>query len=275
MKPPQQSVEGGAHQTATYPDLHSAGMATSSAAIRTRDLRKRFGSVTALDGVDLEIETGTILGVAGPNGSGKSTLIRCLLGLLAPTAGEVTVAGSTPTGFGSAERRTLGYMPQHTAVYDDLTVRENVAFFGRLYGVEDLGAAVDQALEFVDLQDRARSRIDTLSGGMIRRTSLACALVHEPRLLFLDEPTVGLDPALRASMWTGFRQQREAGGLVVVSTHYLEEATNCDRVLLLREGRVIAEDSPSEIRARAGATDLEEAFLALLDREEETHEVEP
>lgn len=274
MTPSQRPAER-SHQTATYPHRYNAAMATSSVAIRTRDLRKQFGPVTALDGVDLEIESGTILGVAGPNGSGKSTLIRCLLGLLAPTTGEVTVAGSTPTSFGSGHRQALGYMPQHTAVYDDLTVRENVAFFGRLYGVEDLDAAVDRALEFVDLRGRAQSRIDELSGGMIRRTSLACALVHEPTLLFLDEPTVGLDPALRASMWAGFRKQREAGGLVVVSTHYLEEATNCDRVLLLREGQVIAEDTPSEIQARAGTSDLEEAFLALLDRGAATDEVEP
>lgn len=227
-------------------------------------LRKEFGGITALDGIDLSVGGTTILGVAGPNGSGKTTLIRCLLGIISPSAGEVRVAGTRPTAFTAADRRRLGYMPQHTAVYDDLTVRENVAFFDTLYGVDDRAAAVDTALSVVGLTDRADSRIDELSGGMVRRTSLACALVYDPDMLFLDEPTVGLDPELRAAMWEGLRRRRDDGALVVVSTHYLGEVDRCDRVLFFSEGSVLALDSPERIREKTNTDDLEDAFLALV-----------
>jgi ABC-2 type transport system ATP-binding protein len=230
-------------------------------------LGREFGAVTALDGVDLTVEGPEVVGVAGPNGSGKTTLVRCLLGLLAPTDGTAAVNGTSPAAFGAGDRRRLGYMPQHEAVYRDLTVRENVDFFARLYGVDDRAAAVDRALEFVDLRERAGSRIAELSGGMVRRTSLACAVVHDPDVLVFDEPTVGLDPQLRAEMWDGFRERREAGSLVVVSTHYLGEARNCDRVLFLRDGRVLAFDSPAAFLDSTGTDDLEDAFLALLDDE--------
>lgn len=239
-------------------------MSNTDISLTVNGLRKTFGAVTALDGVDLSVNGSGILGIAGPNGSGKTTLIHCLLGLVVPTAGEARVAGTPPASFDADDRRRIGYMPQHTAVYDDLTVRENVAFFAKLYAVDDRAAAVDRALSFVDLADRAASRIDELSGGMIRRTSLACALVHDPDVLFLDEPTVGLDPKLRASMWDGFRQRRDDGALVVVSTHYLDEVKHCDGVLFLREGRVLTLDSPGGILDATGTDDLEDAFLALL-----------
>jgi len=228
-------------------------------------LRKEYGDVTALDSVDLVVDEPQILGLAGPNGSGKTTLIEALLGLVAPTDGTVRVSGTEPRTFTAADRRRLGYMPQHTAVYDDLTVRENVAFFARLYGVDDRARAVDRALSFVDLADRGDDRVDELSGGMVRRASLACAIVHDPAVLFLDEPTVGLDPELRASMWRGFRERCDEGALVLVSTHYLGEASNCDRVLFLREGRVLALDAPEAFLESTGTTDMEAAFLALLD----------
>jgi ABC-2 type transport system ATP-binding protein len=159
-------------------------------------------------------------------------------------------------------------MPQHDAVYHDLTVAENVQFFARLYGVDDLQAAVDGALDVVDLSHRAEDRVGTLSGGMVRRASLACAVVHDPAVLFLDEPTVGLDPELRASMWAEFRRRRDDGALLVISTHYLGEALNCDRVILLRDGRIVAFDAPEAFLERTGATDIEDAFLALLDAPE-------
>lgn len=287
-------------------------------------LRKEFGSITALDGVDLTVDGPEILGLAGPNGSGKTTLIRCLLGLEDATAGETRIGDTTTPEFAREDRARIGYMPQSTAVYDDLTVRENVAFFARLYGVggdddvdgndgggdvggghdwggdgrdndgggddgggidraagqaaasrggsagshappDDRAAAVDRALDLVDLTGRSDARIDELSGGMVRRTSLACAVVHDPDVLVLDEPTVGLDPRLRASMWSRFRDRRDDGTLVLVSTHYLGEAGNCDRVCFLRDGRVLALDSPEGFLDRTGTADMEEAFLALLD----------
>lgn len=237
-------------------------MATPTLA--ARGLRRTYGSLTALDGIDLHLEEPQILGIAGPNGSGKTTLIRCLLGLETPTSGEATVDGTPSRALDGPTRARIGYMPQATAVYDDLTVRENVRFFAGLYGVDDRAAAVDAALDFVDLRGRADARIGALSGGMVRRTSLACAVVHDPDVLALDEPTVGLDPALRRTMWEGFRERRDEGSIVLVSTHYLEEARRCDRVLLLRDGRVLALDAPGALREQTGTDDMEAAFLALL-----------
>ncbi|NHN47934.1 ABC transporter ATP-binding protein [Halostella sp. JP-L12] len=233
--------------------------------VRVDGLRRSFGPVTALDGVDLRLDGPAIVGVAGPNGAGKTTLIEMLLGLLAPDEGTVRVNGVDPLSFDADDRRRLGYMPQHEAVYRDLTVRENVAFFARLYGADDRASAVAAAVDFVGLADRADDRLSELSGGMIRRASLACAVVHDPGVLFLDEPTVGLDPELRATMWDGFRERRDDGTLALVSTHYLGEARHCDRVLFLRNGRVLAFDSPDAFLDRTGTEDLEAAFLALLD----------
>jgi ABC-2 type transport system ATP-binding protein len=237
-------------------------MATPTLA--ARGLRKTYGPITALDGIDLQLAEPQILGVAGPNGSGKTTLIRSLLGLAEPSAGEVTVDGRDALTLDAGTRARIGYMPQASAVYDDLTVRGNVRFFASLYGVDDRAAAVDAALSIVDLGERADARIGELSGGMVRRTSLACAVVHDPDLLALDEPTVGLDPALRSSMWEGFRERRDGGSVVLVSTHYLEEVRRCDRVLLLRNGRVLALEAPATLRERTGTEDMESAFLALL-----------
>jgi ABC-2 type transport system ATP-binding protein len=230
-------------------------------------LRREFGPVTALDGVDLAIDGPEIVGIAGPNGAGKTTLIQCLLGLLAPTAGSARIDGTAGPALGSADRARIGYMPQEPAIYRDLTVRENVAFFASLYGVCDRQAAVAEALDFVDLADRADSRVEALSGGMVRRTSLACSIVHDPALLVLDEPTVGLDPALRAEMWREFRDRCERGTLVLVSTHYLAEVSRCDRALFLSGGRVLAFDDPASIKEATDTTDMEGAFLTLLDRE--------
>lgn len=156
---------------------------------------------------------------------------------------------------------------QHEAVYDDLTVRENLSFFARLYGVAEREEAVDAALDFVNLTERDDARIGELSGGMVRRTSLACALVHDPDVLFLDEPTVGVDPELRATLWEAFRERRDDGTLLLVSTHYLDETEKCDRVLFLRDGRVLAFDAPQAFLDATASDNLEDAFLALLDRD--------
>jgi ABC-2 type transport system ATP-binding protein len=240
--------------------------ADEARSIRIDGLRREFGGIIALDGVTLDIEEPQIVGVAGPNGSGKTTLIRTLLGTLRPTSGSVEVNGIDPLSFTGADRARLGYMPQNEAVYPDLMVRENVTFFARLYGVENVADAVDRVLGFVDLSGRRNSLVGDLSGGMVQRTNLACAVVHRPNLLFLDEPTVGLDPQLRASMWEGFRERRDRGTFIVVSTHYLGEARHCDRVLFLRDGRVLAFDAPESFLEATGTETLDDAFLALLDR---------
>ncbi|MFB6095424.1 MAG: ABC transporter ATP-binding protein [Halodesulfurarchaeum sp.] len=227
-------------------------------------LRREFGPVTAVDGVDLSLEGPQILGVAGPNGAGKTTLIKVLLGLLKPTDGHTAVNGTDSLSLGPEERRRIGYMPQHRAIYQDLTVAGNVEFFAQLYGVEDREAAAERVIEMVDLGQRADSLVSELSGGMIRRASLAATLVHDPDVLILDEPTVGFDPALRAEMWETFRDRRAAGALILVSTHYLGEASNCDRVLFLRDGRVLDLDTPDSFLQRTDTGDMEEAFLELL-----------
>lgn len=236
-------------------------------AVATDSLTKEFGRVTALSSLDLAVEGPSIVGVAGPNGSGKTTLVRCLLGLLEPTAGVARIDGTDSRSLSADGRRQVGYMPQADAIYADLTVRENVAFFADLYGVDD-AAAVEEVLAFVDLADRADDRIGALSGGMVRRTSLACALVHDPAVVFLDEPTVGLDPELRARMWDGFQARRRQGRVVLVTTHYLAEVARCDRALFLREGRVLADDAPDALLAATGTDDMEAAFLALLERDD-------
>ncbi|MFB6228374.1 MAG: ABC transporter ATP-binding protein [Halobacteriales archaeon] len=238
---------------------------TGAISVSADSLRREFGRITALDDLTIDLEAPGIVGFVGPNGSGKTTFIRCLLGLLDPTSGGSAVDGTRSTDLGPDERRRVGYMPQGGALYADLTVRENVAFFARLYGVENRASAIESALDLVDLRERAGDRIATLSGGMLRRTSLAAAVVHDPDLLVLDEPTVGLDPELRATMWDRFRAWREAGSLVLVSTHYLGEASRCDRVCFLRDGAVLSIDTPEAFLTKTGGSDMEEAFLALLD----------
>jgi ABC-2 type transport system ATP-binding protein len=255
------------HRTAILPAIHGVSMSASDVSISVTDLRREFGAVTALDGVDLNVDGPRIVGVAGPNGAGKTTLIRVLLGLLSPTDGSTSVGTTDSLSLTAEDRERIGYMSQDEAVYRDLTVRENVDFFARLYRVEDRSTAVDRAISFVGLSDRADDRVSDLSGGMIRRTSLACALVHDPDVLILDEPTVGLDPQLRATMWDAFRERRDDGALILVSTHYLGEATRCDDVLFLRNGRVLAFDSPERFLEETGTDDLEDAFLALLERD--------
>lgn len=244
----------------------------SGISIDITNLRKEYDSIAALDGIDLDIEEPQIVGLVGPNGAGKTTLIQSLLGLLEPTAGATRLNGTPSLELGQDDRARIGYMPQEEAVYRDLTVRENVEFFASLYRVDDRKAAVDHALEFVGLRDRANSRIGELSGGMIRRTSLACTLVSDPDVLFLDEPTVGLDPKLRADMWDRFRERRDQGTLLMVSTHYLGEAHNCDRVLFLRDGRVLTFDEPEVLLEQSGVSNMEEAFLSLLEADDRAND---
>jgi ABC-2 type transport system ATP-binding protein len=219
---------------------------------------KSFGGVRALDGITLRVPRGMVYGLLGPNGSGKTTLIRSLIGLVAPDAGRVTVLDAAMPNVDVLAR--VGYMTQAAALYPDLSVEENLRFFAAISGAED---GVDEALRFVDLLDRRDAVVSTLSGGMRTRASLACALVHRPDLLLLDEPTVGVDPQLRVQLWDGFKQLAAAGTTILVSSHVMDEAERCERLGLIRLGRVLAEGTSDEMKQRAGVTRLEDAFLAL------------
>lgn len=223
-------------------------------------LRKRFGSITAVDGVDLALAPGRIYGLLGPNGSGKTTLIRLLSGLARATSGEARILGTRMPSRQALAR--IGYMPQAEAIYPDLSVGENLGFFARLEGHADR-ASIDRVLELVELSGRKGTPALELSGGMRRRLSLACTLVHEPKVLFLDEPTVGVDPALRVQFWSHFRRLAADGTTILVASHVLDEADRCDELVFMRDGKVIGRGSGAELRARAGTDNLESAFLTL------------
>lgn len=229
--------------------------------ISISELTKRFGQVEALKGLNLEIPSGITYGLIGPNGSGKTTLIRILVGISRPSSGTAYVLGRLMPDRKTA--KSIGYMTQSEALYKDLTVDENIRFFGRVYGVTGslLSCRVDEILELVELSDRRSSLVEELSGGMRRRLSLACALVHEPRLLMLDEPTVGVDPELRIQFWDYFKRLTQAGTSILISTHHLDEAWRCHRLGLLRDGELLKQGAPDDLRAEAGVETLEDTFL--------------
>ncbi len=235
-------------------------------AISARGLTKRFGDIVAVDNLDLDLQPGRIYGLLGPNGSGKTTLIRCLVGLAKPTSGEATVLGVRMPDRENLAR--VGYMTQADGIYIELSVWENLRFFGALSGTGDK-SAMDEVLELVELTSRRNTPALNLSGGMRRRLSLACALVHRPPVLFLDEPTVGIDPALRVQFWTYFRKLASDGATLVVSSHVMDEADRCDELLLMFHGKVLARGSGAQIRQQAGTQDMEQAFLTLGGNEAE------
>jgi ABC-2 type transport system ATP-binding protein len=228
-------------------------------AVDIEGIRKNFGGLRALDGVNLHIKTGEIYGLLGPNGAGKTTIIRAIVGLVGPDAGTVTVLGRRMPDVDNL--RNVGYMTQQAALYPGLSVEENLEFFAAINGAEKQG--VTDALKLVRLDDRRKSVVATLSGGMRQRCSLACALVHKPKLLLLDEPTVGVDPQLRVQFWEDFRRMADNGTTIIVSSHVMDEAERCQRLGLIQYGKVLAEGSPNEVRALAGTNNLEEAFLKL------------
>jgi ABC-2 type transport system ATP-binding protein len=230
-------------------------------AVNVEDVSKSFGSFKALNGVTLRVRKGEIYGLLGPNGAGKTTLIRLIVGLLEAHPGTVTVLGNRMPNV--PVLRHIGYMTQAAALYPSLSVEENVRFFAAINGAEE---GVKDALELVRLWDRRTSVVSTLSGGMRTRCSLACAVVHRPELLLLDEPTVGVDPELRVQLWEDFRRMAEAGTTIIISSHVMDEADRCQRLGLIQYGRLIDEGSPADIRAKAGTQNLEEAFLALAGR---------
>ncbi len=210
-------------------------------------LAKRYGRVEALGGVDLSVKRGEVFGLVGPNGAGKTTLIKALVGALRPSEGEVRVMGLNPLKDRAELRQRIGYMPQGSALYEDLTARGNVGFFGAAHRTPDLKKKVDEVMNFTDLSGRAKDPVHTFSGGMKRRVSLACALVHRPEVIFLDEPTAAVDPQLRSRFWRTFRELARDGTTLFISTHLMDEAMLCDRIAILRKGKIIANDTPRGI----------------------------
>ena len=216
-------------------------------AIEVSGLTKRYGRVEALRGVELTVRKGEVFGLVGPNGAGKTTLIKGLVGALRPSGGEVRVMGLNPLRDRAELRRRIGYMPQSPALYEDLSARGNVGFFGAAHRPPDLRKNVDEVMHFTDLSGRADDPVHTFSGGMKRRVSLACALVHRPEVIFLDEPTAAVDPQLRSRLWKTFGELAKDGATLFISTHLMDEAMLCDRIAILRGGRVIAADTPRSI----------------------------
>jgi ABC-2 type transport system ATP-binding protein len=230
-------------------------------AIAIRSLRVVRGGAVVLPDVSLAVERGRVTGLLGPSGSGKSTLIRAVVGVQIVESGEVSVLG-LPAG--SAELRSrVGYVTQSPSVYADLSVRENLTYFGRV--LSSPRARVAEVIDRVDLGGEAERLVGELSGGQRARVSLATALLNEPDVLVLDEPTVGLDPVLRRDLWDFFHELADGGTTLLVSSHVMDEAARCDRLLLLREGRLLGDLTPQELLARTGASDLDDAFLRLIE----------
>jgi ABC-2 type transport system ATP-binding protein len=244
----------------------------ASLAVEAIGLEKHFGEIRAVDGIDVALAPGRIYGLLGPNGSGKTTLIRLLTGLARATGGEARILGMKMPS--RQALGVIGYMPQSEAIYPELSVGENLAFFARLEGKADK-SAIDRTLDLVELSDRKKTPALQLSGGMRRRLSLACTLVHGPKVLFLDEPTVGVDPALRVQFWTHFRRLAAEGTTILVASHVMDEAERCDELLFVRNGKVIGRGTGAELRASAGQTDLEAAFLVLSGLDPQGRPLEP
>lgn len=232
--------------------------------VSCRDVVVVRGEQEVLHGIGFDLRTGTVTGLLGPSGCGKTTLIRAIVGLQAQVTGEVTVLG-LPAGAPKLRGR-VGYVTQEASVYGDLTVTENLRFFAAVLGVPVSDVA--RVIETVDLVSHAGVRVDRLSGGQRSRVSLAVALLGSPELLVLDEPTVGLDPVLRRDLWQLFHRLADDGAALLVSSHVMDEASRCDRLLLMREGELLADETPDALLASAGTSDIEQAFLTLIEQKE-------
>ena len=242
--------------------------------IETHALRKVFGARVALEGLNLVVHRGEIFGLLGANGSGKTTTIRMLCGLLAPTSGDARVVGYDVVREPEKVRQRIGYMSQRFGLYEDLTVMENLRFYSGVYGLRGNEARVRIAelLEELDFGSRSRQMAGTLSGGWKQRLALACATAHKPDLLFLDEPTAGVDPASRQRFWNQIGAFAARGTAILLTTHYMDEAARCERLAFLLAGRLIADGTPDEITAHFGQPTLEQVFIALQAQAEDDAE---
>jgi ABC-2 type transport system ATP-binding protein len=240
-------------------------------AVRIENLVKRFGDFVAVDNVSLEVAGGEIFGFLGPNGAGKSTTIRILCGLLAPTSGRAWVAGFDVARQPEEVRQNIGYVSQRFSLYNDLTVEENIEFFGGVYGLSGAGLKErrDYVLRMAGLEDRRGSKTAELPGGLKQRLALGCAILHEPPVLFLDEPTSGVDPIARRGFWDLIYDLSAAGHTVFVTTHHMAEAEYCHRLALMYAGRVIESGSPDALKESLGLASMEEVFVKLIEREEQ------
>ena len=219
-------------------------------AIEIHNLSKQYGKLKALQHIELTVPQGTIFGLLGPNGAGKTTLIKAIAGALKPTEGTIKVLGLDPLKNRWDIRKKIGYMPQTPSLYGDISARQNIAFFGKAQKVSNLDKEVEEILKFTELESRANDSVRNFSGGMQKRVSLACALIHQPDILFLDEPTAAVDPRLKLRSWELFRELANKGVTIFVSTHLMDEALKCDRVAIMREGKILAIDTPEKILAR-------------------------
>lgn len=242
-------------------------MDTNVALVSFDDVCKRFGKQEVLKNINLELKAGLVTGLLGPSGCGKTTLVNLIVGSMVATSGKITVLDKPAPP--RAVRSQMGFMPQSEALYHDLTARENLVFFGSLYGLsgKKLEDAIPRVLGLVHLEDQGKKVVSSFSGGMKRRLSLAIALLHQPRLLVLDEPTIGLDPLHRVELWSSFRQLVDAGATLLITTHVMDEAAECDHIIMLHEGGIIAQGSAQQIIEDSHTANLEEAFLALEKRE--------
>ena len=234
-------------------------------AVSTRGLTRRFGSFTAVDGVSLEVARGEIFGFLGANGAGKTTMIRMLCGLLMPSAGEATVAGFDVYRESESIKRNIGYMSQRFSLYEDLTIGENIEFYGGIYGLgmDEIRSRRDALVGVLGLQAEARKLTRDLPLGFKQRLALGTALLHDPKIVFLDEPTSGVDPGVRRAFWDVIHEESKKGKTVFVSTHFMEEAEYCHRVSIMRDGRVIALGSPGELKREYGRSTIQEVFIEV------------
>jgi ABC-2 type transport system ATP-binding protein len=239
-------------------------------AVKTVALKKTFGAYTAVHGLDMEIGAGEVFGLLGPNGSGKTTTIRMLCGLMAPTSGSASVVGFDVAREPEKVRQSIGYMSQKFGLYDDLSVLENIRFYASIYGLsgKQRDQRIAELLDELDLEPRIAQLTGTLSGGWKQKVALACATAHRPRMLFLDEPTAGVDPAARRRFWQIIHQLAGRGTTILVTTHYMDEAEQCHRIAFLSRGHLIGLGTPAEITAHFAQPTIEDVFIELQRRDE-------